>query len=48
MNNTSNKENNKNKDFHYSDWKRWADRYFPVEEKINNWEDDLRWVLKDK
>ena len=28
------------------EWKKWADKYFPVEEKIHNWEKDTQWVLK--
>ena len=48
MNNTSKNENKTTKDFHNSDWKRWADKYFPVEEKIDNWEKDMLWVLKNK
>ena len=30
-----------------ADWKRWAEKYFPVEEKLQNWEVELLWVLKD-
>ena len=43
------KDNNlKNpQDYVLNDWERWANKYFPVEEKINNWEKHLIWVLKD-
>tara|TARA_B100000287_G_C20082023_1_gene562745 strand:- start:4 stop:156 length:153 start_codon:yes stop_codon:yes gene_type:complete len=27
------------------EWKIWSDKYFPAEEKINNWNDDDTWVL---
>ena len=30
-----------------ADWKKWAEKYFPVEEKLKNWEVELMWVLKD-
>ena len=27
------------------DWKIWSDRYFPIEEKLQNWENESTWVL---
>jgi len=29
-----------------AEWKNWSDRYFPIEEKFDNWERELIWVLK--
>jgi len=28
------------------EWKKWSDRFFPIEEKFDNWERELIWVLK--
>ena len=42
-----NSNQKENEDFHMLDWKKWADKYFPVEEKIHNWEPKSRWVLNN-
>lgn len=47
MENKDKMQNEQFEEYVLRDWERWANRYFPVEEKLRNWEIHLAWVLKD-